>query len=59
MIFQANFAWWEPAHGRFRFNHPWKQYLKIGALVRECACLIEALNGYINSKSHEAKVLLK
>ncbi|KAK6126476.1 hypothetical protein DH2020_039781 [Rehmannia glutinosa] len=48
----ANFAWWEPAHGRFKFRHPWKQYLKIGALVRECACLIEALNGYINSKSH-------
>ncbi|KAK6126441.1 hypothetical protein DH2020_039829 [Rehmannia glutinosa] len=48
----ANFAWWERAHGRFKFRHPWKQYLKIGALVRECACLIEALNGYINSKSH-------
>ncbi|KAI3447405.1 hypothetical protein Pfo_004070 [Paulownia fortunei] len=52
----ANFAWWEPAHGRFKFRHPWKQYLKIGALARECACLIEALNGYINSKS-QARVV--
>ncbi|KAL2503116.1 Aluminum-activated malate transporter 8 [Forsythia ovata] len=46
----ANFAWWEPCHGRFKFHHPWKQYLKIGVLVRECACYIEALSGYINSK---------
>ncbi|CAA0842996.1 Aluminum-activated malate transporter 2 [Striga hermonthica] len=47
----ANFAWWEPPHGKFKFGHPWKQYLKIGALVWECACLIEALNSCINSKS--------
>ncbi|KAK6130255.1 hypothetical protein DH2020_035996 [Rehmannia glutinosa] len=30
----ANFAWWEPGHGRFRLHHPWKHYLKIGALAR-------------------------
>jgi len=46
---QANFARWEPRHGRFQFHHPWKQYLKIGALVRQCAYRIEALNGYLNS----------
>ncbi|KAL3825708.1 hypothetical protein ACJIZ3_021737 [Penstemon smallii] len=46
----ANFAWWEPAHGRFRFHHPWKQYLKISVLARECACQIETLNSLINSK---------
>ncbi|KAL2481797.1 Aluminum-activated malate transporter 8 [Abeliophyllum distichum] len=46
----ANFACWEPCHGRFKFHHPWKQYLKIGVLVRECACHIEALSGYRNSK---------
>ncbi|KAL7133632.1 hypothetical protein ABFS83_12G155200 [Erythranthe nasuta] len=58
----ANFAWWEPPHGRFRFNHPWKQYLKIGALARDCACLIQSLNGYINSKSQslvESEVKMK
>ncbi|KAL1566106.1 aluminum-activated malate transporter 8-like [Salvia divinorum] len=47
----ANFAWWEPPHGKFKFNHPWKQYSKIGALTRQCACLIESLNAHSNSKS--------
>ncbi|XP_034921106.1 aluminum-activated malate transporter 2-like isoform X2 [Populus alba] len=45
----ANFAAWEPRHGRFQFRHPWKQYLKVGTLVRECAYRIEALNGYLNA----------
>ncbi|GMN31379.1 hypothetical protein TIFTF001_003232 [Ficus carica] len=47
----ANFARWEPAHGRFNFRHPWRQYLKIGAEMRGCAYCIEALNyGCINSE---------
>ncbi|MBA0757689.1 hypothetical protein Gotri_020765 [Gossypium trilobum] len=46
---QVNFARWEPPHGRFRFRHPWKQYLKIGSLTRQCAYRIEALNGCLNS----------
>ncbi|KAK4773605.1 hypothetical protein SAY87_028624 [Trapa incisa] len=44
----ANFARWEPSHGEFRFRHPWKQYLELGALTRECAYRIEALDGYLN-----------
>ncbi|KAL9153621.1 hypothetical protein ABFS82_10G061200 [Erythranthe guttata] len=52
----ANFAWWEPAHGGFRYNHPWKHYLKIGGLSRECASHIETLAGYsVNSKHTQAK----
>ncbi|KAL7096483.1 hypothetical protein ACP275_10G082500 [Erythranthe tilingii] len=48
----ANFAWWEPGHGGFRYNHPWKHYLKIGGLSRECASHIETLAGYcVNSKN--------
>ncbi|CAL1386595.1 unnamed protein product [Linum trigynum] len=47
----ANFARWEPAHGRFSFKHPWQQYLKIGAAIRSCAYCIEALNGCINSEN--------
>ncbi|KAG5628670.1 hypothetical protein H5410_000387 [Solanum commersonii] len=47
----ANLAWWEPPHGAFKFNHPWKQYLKIGSLVRKCACHLLALSSHINSKS--------
>ncbi|KAL3737524.1 hypothetical protein ACJRO7_019120 [Eucalyptus globulus] len=46
----ANFARWEPAHGPFNFRHPWKEYLKIGALLRECACCIETLSGCLNSE---------
>ncbi|XP_024028416.1 aluminum-activated malate transporter 8 [Morus notabilis] len=45
----ANFAKWEPGHGRFLFRHPWKQYLKIGVLVRQCAYQIEALNSHFTS----------
>ncbi|XWS28513.1 hypothetical protein CRYUN_Cryun25bG0076100 [Craigia yunnanensis] len=46
----ANLARWEPGHGRFRFRHPWKNYLKIGNLTRECAYKIESLNSYLNSE---------
>ncbi|XP_057450455.1 aluminum-activated malate transporter 2-like [Lotus japonicus] len=45
----ANLAKWEPCHGRFRFHHPWQQYLKIGNLTRQCAFRIDALNGFLNS----------
>ncbi|XP_071728952.1 aluminum-activated malate transporter 8 [Rutidosis leptorrhynchoides] len=46
----ANFAWWEIGHGKFRFRHPWKQYLKIGVYAQQCAYHIEALNGYLDTK---------
>ncbi|KAG6427586.1 hypothetical protein SASPL_111832 [Salvia splendens] len=47
----ANFAWWEPSHGRFKLNHPWKLYLNVGGIVRQCAYQIEILSGCItNSK---------
>ncbi|KAF3559971.1 hypothetical protein F2Q69_00016768 [Brassica cretica] len=45
----ANFAKWEPGHGQFRFRHPWKQYLSIGGLIRQCAYRIDALNSYLNA----------
>ncbi|KAK8685652.1 hypothetical protein V6N13_041651 [Hibiscus sabdariffa] len=50
----ANFARWEPGHGRFRLHHPWKHYLKIGALARQCAYQIEAINGCIVSDDIQA-----
>ncbi|XVF22342.1 hypothetical protein REPUB_Repub12eG0164200 [Reevesia pubescens] len=46
----ASFARWEPTHGRFNFGHPWKQYLKIGASLRNCAYCIETLNSFIDSE---------
>ncbi|XP_057426340.1 aluminum-activated malate transporter 7-like [Lotus japonicus] len=47
---QANFAGWELSYVGFRLCYPWKQYLKIGALVRECAYKICTLENYLNSK---------
>ncbi|KAL2527763.1 BHLH domain-containing protein [Abeliophyllum distichum] len=53
----ANYARWEPAHGGFNFQHPWKQYLKIGALTRNCAYCIEALNSCINSENQALVII--
>ncbi|RCV36709.1 hypothetical protein SETIT_8G004000v2 [Setaria italica] len=41
---QANLAWWEPAHGRFGFRHPYGKYGKVGAAMRACACCVKALS---------------
>ncbi|KAK3036069.1 hypothetical protein RJ639_029822 [Escallonia herrerae] len=55
----ANFARWEPAHGSFNFRHPWKQYLKIGSSMRNCAYCIETLNGCISSEIQAPESLKK
>ncbi|XP_004139140.1 aluminum-activated malate transporter 2 [Cucumis sativus] len=44
-----NFARWEPGHGCFQFRHPWKQYLKIGALTYQCAFRVDALHRNLSS----------
>lgn len=49
MILQMSLARWEPGHGRFWFRHPWKQYLRIGALSRQCAFSMDALATYITT----------
>ncbi|GMJ12523.1 hypothetical protein like AT3G11680 [Hibiscus trionum] len=46
---------WEPGHGRFRLRHPWKHYLKIGALARQCAYHIEVINACIGSHIHASE----
>uniref|UniRef100_A0A2N9HAW4 Aluminum-activated malate transporter n=1 Tax=Fagus sylvatica TaxID=28930 RepID=A0A2N9HAW4_FAGSY len=46
----ANLARWELWHHRFGFLHPWKQYVQVGTLTRQCAYKIEALNSYLNSE---------
>ncbi|KAJ0758743.1 putative aluminum-activated malate transporter [Helianthus annuus] len=55
----ANMARWEPPHGRFKFRHPWKQYLKVGASMRSCAYCIETLSGFINSEVQAPELLKK
>ncbi|XP_057438781.1 aluminum-activated malate transporter 13-like [Lotus japonicus] len=39
----ANFAKWEPWHGKFGFCYPWEKYLKIGEILRELAAFILAV----------------
>ncbi|KMT20265.1 hypothetical protein BVRB_1g002690 [Beta vulgaris subsp. vulgaris] len=55
----ANLAIWEPAHGRFYFGYPWKQYLNIGAATRSCAYCIDNLNSCIDSKMQAPELLKK
>ncbi|KAL3615726.1 hypothetical protein CASFOL_041387 [Castilleja foliolosa] len=50
----ASFAKWEPAHGGFKFRHPWTEYLEVGASLRSCAYCIEALNCTIDSNNTQA-----
>ncbi|KAF6158982.1 hypothetical protein GIB67_042063 [Kingdonia uniflora] len=56
---EANFARWEPCLSGFRFDHPWMQYVKIGALTRKCAYQIAALHGYLSSDVHVPQVFKK
>ncbi|XXG43293.1 hypothetical protein AAC387_Pa01g3361 [Persea americana] len=55
----ANFARWEPAHGCFSFRHPWKQYIKIGTVMRHCAYCVEALDATINSDNKAPEFIKK
>ncbi|GMP61106.1 hypothetical protein CsSME_00023703 [Camellia sinensis var. sinensis] len=55
----ANLARWEPPHGQFDFRHPWKQYLKIGAAIRNCAFCVESLRSCINSEIQVPEFLKK
>ncbi|TQD90355.1 hypothetical protein C1H46_024090 [Malus baccata] len=54
----ANFARWEPGHGRFLFRHPWKQYLQVGTLTRQCAYRIEALHSRLTSDNQVSPEIL-
>ncbi|CAI9107905.1 OLC1v1007387C1 [Oldenlandia corymbosa var. corymbosa] len=45
----ANFAKWEPWHGKFGLSYPWEKYLEIGETLRELAALILSLRVCIQS----------
>ncbi|CAH9137288.1 unnamed protein product, partial [Cuscuta epithymum] len=45
----ANFAKWEPWHGKFGFSYPWGKYLEIGEALRELAAIVVSLNDCIHS----------
>lgn len=46
----ATFASWEPRHGKFKFNHPWKQYVKVGGMIRHLGYCVVALHGCLRSE---------
>nr|GMD47815.1 aluminum-activated malate transporter 8-like [Ipomoea batatas] len=46
---------WEFGHGEFKFGHPWKEYLKVGGLGRECASHLLVLSGYLNADEDDLK----
>uniref|UniRef100_A0A0D9VJE0 Aluminum-activated malate transporter n=1 Tax=Leersia perrieri TaxID=77586 RepID=A0A0D9VJE0_9ORYZ len=54
---QANLARWEPPHGRFGFRHPYDQYPKVGAAMRQCAYCVEALVGCAAHERAPCRVL--
>ncbi|KAL6900792.1 hypothetical protein ACP4OV_005468 [Aristida adscensionis] len=47
----ANLARWEPAHGEFRFRHPYALYQKVGAAMRCCAYSVDALAAGVGSET--------
>lgn len=46
----ATFASWEPRHGKFKFKHPWKQYVKLGSMIRHLGYCVVSLHGCLRSE---------
>ncbi|XP_002992826.2 aluminum-activated malate transporter 9 [Selaginella moellendorffii] len=47
----ANFAGWEPPHGKFlKCGYPWPHYVKVGAALRHCAYASMALHGCVRAE---------
>ncbi|KAK7393543.1 hypothetical protein VNO78_22101 [Psophocarpus tetragonolobus] len=47
----ANFAKWEPWHGKFGFFYPWENYLKIGEVFRDLASTVLVLGGCLQAST--------
>ncbi|KAM7259724.1 hypothetical protein ACFE04_015465 [Oxalis oulophora] len=45
----ANFARWEPWHGKFGFSYPWNKYLQIAEVHRELAVTILSFKACLQS----------
>ncbi|CAK9151058.1 unnamed protein product [Ilex paraguariensis] len=54
---QANYARWEPWHGKFGFSYPWEKYLEIGEVLRELAATIFSLKACLQSPKQPTSTL--
>ncbi|GAB2281167.1 hypothetical protein Dimus_015770 [Dionaea muscipula] len=55
----ANFARWEPWHGKFGLSHPWENYLQIAEVLREIAALILSLKTCLQSPREAQSTIQK
>lgn len=53
----ANFARWEPWHGKFGLTYPWDKYLKIGEVLRELAATILSLKACLQYPGEVIKLI--
>ncbi|XP_050366170.1 aluminum-activated malate transporter 2-like [Argentina anserina] len=45
----ANFAKWEPWHGKFGLYYPWNKYLQVGEQLRDLATIVLSLKACLQS----------
>ncbi|KAL5561659.1 hypothetical protein UlMin_031406 [Ulmus minor] len=55
----ANFAKWEPWHGKFGLYHPWGKYLQIGEHLRELASSVLSLKYCLQSPRQPSSTMRK
>ncbi|KAL9242706.1 hypothetical protein vseg_016681 [Gypsophila vaccaria] len=53
----ALYASWEPCNSRYCFKFPWKQYVKVGAVLRHFGYTVVALHGCLQTEIQTPKAV--
>ncbi|KAK9667873.1 hypothetical protein RND81_13G017400 [Saponaria officinalis] len=53
----ALYASWEPCNSRYCFKFPWKQYVKVGAVLRHFGYTVVALHGCLHTEIQTPKAV--
>ncbi|XP_031495627.1 aluminum-activated malate transporter 14-like [Nymphaea colorata] len=53
----ANFAKWEPWHGRIGKSYPWNKYMQIGDILRQLAASIHTLYSCLESQRQPSDIM--